>query len=130
MAAAVNGSVLQAEFSLCPRCFLPPGPPIDAMVGLPGGAPLAAWEWDIAAVDLIVREAGGAASDVAGAPLRYNKPDPRFAEGLVIAADPALHRDLIAALGRPTGRQGVRRSFLAPGAASGPCVPRPESRAA
>ena len=64
------------------------------------GAPLEAWEWDVAAVDLIVREAGGAASDVSGAPLRYNKPDPRFVGGLVIASGPALHRDVVAALQR------------------------------
>lgn len=66
----MNGSLLEADFSLCPRCFVAPRPPIDAM------------------------------SDVAGAPLRYNQPEPRFASGLIIAADPVLHRDLVAALQR------------------------------
>jgi len=103
VATAVKGTAIEVEFSLCPRCFLPPHSAIDAMVGLAAGAPLEAWEWDIAAVDLIVREAGGAASDLAGGPLRYNKPDPRFADGLVIAADPVLHRDLFAALRRLPG---------------------------
>ena len=101
VATAVRATVVQADFSLCPRCFVPPSPSIDAMVGLSSGGTLEAWEWDIAAVDLIVREAGGAASDLTGAPLRYSKPDPRFAEGLVIAADPGFHRDLLATLGGP-----------------------------
>lgn len=105
VAAALNGSLLQADFSLCPRCFVAPRPPIDAMVGLPAGAPIDAWEWDIATIDLIVREAGGAASDVAGAPLRYNQPEPRFASGLIIAADPVLHRDLVAAFRRSAARR-------------------------
>ena len=97
VATSLNGSLLQADFSLCPRCFLAPRPSIDAMVGLPAGAPIDAWEWDIATVDLIVREAGGAASDLAGAPLRYNQPEPRFASGLIVAADAVLHRDLVTA---------------------------------
>ena len=100
VAARLNGSLLEADFSLCPRCFVAPRRSIDAMVGLPAGAPIDAWEWDIATIDLVVREAGGAASDVAGAPLRYNQPDPRFASGLIIAADPVLHRDLVAAFQR------------------------------
>ncbi len=41
-----------------------------------------AWEWDVAAGDLIVAEAGGVAKTVAGAPTRYNNPHPQLA-GLV-----------------------------------------------
>src|SRR5262249_5091580 len=74
---------------------------IDAMVGLPAGPPVEAWEWDIAPADLIVREAGGAATDLDGAPLRYNRAEPRFGSGLIIAADAALHRRLLAALRPP-----------------------------
>jgi myo-inositol-1(or 4)-monophosphatase len=105
VAAALHGSLLHADWSLCPRCFLAPRPSIDAMVGLPSGAPIEAWEWDIAPIDLIIREAGGAATDVAGAPLGYNQPEPRFASGLIIAADPAFHRDLVAAFGRSAARR-------------------------
>jgi fructose-1,6-bisphosphatase/inositol monophosphatase family enzyme len=47
-----------------------------------------------------VREAGGASSDLTGAPLRYNNVEPRFAGGLIVAADPVLHRDLLEALRR------------------------------
>jgi fructose-1,6-bisphosphatase/inositol monophosphatase family enzyme len=95
---AVDGRLLQPTFSLCPRCFLPPSPAIEAMIGLPTAAPIAAWEWDVAPADLIVREAGGAATDLTGGPLRYNQPEPRFGSGLIIAADQGLHRNLIAAL--------------------------------
>ena len=68
-----------------------------AILGLSAGRPLDAWEWDIAPTDLIVREAGGVATDLAGAPLRYNRSVPRFASGLVVAADPVLHRSLVEA---------------------------------
>jgi 3'-phosphoadenosine 5'-phosphosulfate (PAPS) 3'-phosphatase len=98
VAGTLGARLLQATFSLCPRCFLPPSPSIEAMVGLPVGAPIEAHEWDIAPADLIVREAGGAATDLAGAPLRYNQPVPCFGAGLVIAADRGLHRRLVAAL--------------------------------
>lgn len=47
------------------------------------------WEWDIAAAALIAREAGAAVTDAFGAPLNYNKRDPR-AFGLLISA-PGIH---------------------------------------
>lgn len=48
-----------------------------------------AWEWDIAAGELIAREAGLQTSDASGAQLRFNQPTPRAA-GLLVAA-PTLH---------------------------------------
>ncbi|WEK45561.1 MAG: 3'(2'),5'-bisphosphate nucleotidase CysQ [Candidatus Andeanibacterium colombiense] len=51
------------------------------------------YEWDIAAATLIAREAGASVSDAFGAPLAYNKPDPR-AFGLLVSA-PAIHRAAI-----------------------------------
>lgn len=50
------------------------------------------WEWDIAAGDLILREAGGLCTDRAGQPLRFNNAHPRL--NGVIAAGPALHARL------------------------------------
>lgn len=47
-------------------------------------------EWDIAAAALIAAEAGATVTDAAGAPFRFNKPDPR-ALG-VLVAPPGLHR--------------------------------------
>jgi myo-inositol-1(or 4)-monophosphatase len=54
------------------------------------------WEWDIAAGDLILREAGAVTSDRRAAALRFNNPVPRL-DG-VLAANPALHGALHAAL--------------------------------
>ncbi len=47
------------------------------------------FEWDIAAATLIAREAGARVTDAFGAPLNYNKSDPR-AFGLLVSA-PAIH---------------------------------------
>lgn len=47
------------------------------------------WEWDLAAGDLIARQAGAVVTDRAGQAVRYNSPAGR-AQGLVAAA-PALH---------------------------------------
>ncbi len=54
------------------------------------------YEWDIAAAALIAREAGAAVTDAFGAPLGYNKRDPR-AFGLLVCA-PAIHGDAVAHL--------------------------------
>ena len=54
-------------------------------------------EWDFAAPDLIVREAGGAFTDVGGRRFGYNMPDARNGGGL-LAAGPALHERVLAAL--------------------------------
>lgn len=47
------------------------------------------WEWDIAAGDLIVRQAGGRVTDRLGAPLRFNSPHP-MTKGCHAAGE-ALH---------------------------------------
>jgi myo-inositol-1(or 4)-monophosphatase len=47
------------------------------------------WEWDIAAGDLILREAGAACTDKTGAPLHFNNPHPTV--NGVIAAGPVVH---------------------------------------
>jgi myo-inositol-1(or 4)-monophosphatase len=55
------------------------------------------WEWDIAAGDLILREAGAVTSSRTGAPLRFNNPRP-LVDG-VVAACPGLHAEILTALG-------------------------------
>jgi 3'-phosphoadenosine 5'-phosphosulfate (PAPS) 3'-phosphatase len=45
----------------------------------------------------LVHEAGGSLSDAAGAPIRYNRPDPRH--GALIAAAPGLARAAIGPVG-------------------------------
>ena len=53
-------------------------------------------DWDLAAADVILREAGGRISDRHGAALVYNKPEARQAS--MIAAGPELHAEIIARL--------------------------------
>ena len=53
-------------------------------------------EWDLAAGDLLLREAGAVVTDMRGAALNYNNPAPRRS-GLVAAA-PALHDAIMAQL--------------------------------
>ncbi len=50
------------------------------------------WEWDIAAGDLILREACARTSDRSGAALRFNNPTPQV--NGIVAANPALHHSL------------------------------------
>src|SRR6185295_15003351 len=50
-------------------------------------------DWDLAAADLLVHEAGGALTDFAGRPLTYNGPEATY--GALIAAGPARHAALI-----------------------------------
>jgi myo-inositol-1(or 4)-monophosphatase len=51
-------------------------------------------DWDLAAADLIVREAGGRVTTAAGAALRYNAPSPRHTS-LLAAAPGAFDRILV-----------------------------------
>lgn len=55
-----------------------------------------AWEWDIAAGDLILREAGAVVTDRRGNPLQFNNAHP--AQDGVIAANPAIHQQVLSAL--------------------------------
>lgn len=50
-------------------------------------------DWDLAAGDLIVREAGGIASDIGGASLRYNGAVPH--QRSIVCAGPKLHSNLL-----------------------------------
>jgi myo-inositol-1(or 4)-monophosphatase len=57
-----------------------------------------ACDWDIAAADLILYEAGGCLSDLAGHALIYNGSDPRH--GVLLAAPRRFHGELVAATQR------------------------------
>ena len=61
---------------------------LDAAFASPGSH-----DWDLAAADLLVHEAGGGMTDFAGRPLRYNAR--RIRHGALIAAGPARHGTLI-----------------------------------
>jgi 3'-phosphoadenosine 5'-phosphosulfate (PAPS) 3'-phosphatase len=74
------------------RRFIPPDPLTDALIGVRvDDRQTYAWEWDFAAPDLIMFEAGGAVTDLRGAVHRYNKPNPANVGGIVLSADPATH---------------------------------------
>ncbi len=55
-------------------------------------------DWDIAAADLVVREAGGVCTTANGEAFRYNEPSARHPD--LIAAPPALHAELLALVRR------------------------------
>jgi myo-inositol-1(or 4)-monophosphatase len=50
-------------------------------------------DWDLAAADLLVHEAGGALTTLAGEPLTYNRPEPRH--GMLVAAGRDRHAALL-----------------------------------
>ncbi|RKF16266.1 3'(2'),5'-bisphosphate nucleotidase CysQ [Roseovarius spongiae] len=54
------------------------------------------WEWDVAAGDLILREAGAVTSNRRGGALRFNNPVPQV-DG-ILAANPLLHAAMLDAL--------------------------------
>ncbi len=54
------------------------------------------WEWDVAAGDLILREAGAATSDRGGRKLQFNNAVPKL--NGILAANPMLHRKIAGAL--------------------------------
>jgi 3'-phosphoadenosine 5'-phosphosulfate (PAPS) 3'-phosphatase len=77
------------------RNFAPPDNQYDALIGITS---LLGAEWDFAATDLIIHEAGGRMTDIAGHLHRYNKPDVQNQNGVVVSVDPATHQRIIEAL--------------------------------
>lgn len=64
----------------------------DVFIGFPqppGTSP--GQEWDLAAPDLIINEAGGVYSDLYGRLHLYNKKNTHFSGGLLVSADPEIH---------------------------------------
>jgi 3'(2'), 5'-bisphosphate nucleotidase len=64
-------------------------------------------EWDSCGPDAILREAGGAVTDLFGAPLLYNQPDPHHPRGLA-ASNGRAHAAILARV------SPVARSFFSP----------------
>ncbi|MCV6586667.1 MAG: 3'(2'),5'-bisphosphate nucleotidase CysQ [Marinibacterium sp.] len=90
-AGAVPGFARAYRPSLAYRMAVVAQGRFDAMITL-----RPTWDWDIAAGDVILREAGAATSDRNGTPLRFNTPTAQ-SDG-VLAGAPGLHAGLIAAL--------------------------------
>lgn len=87
-----------ATTGFSPRLLLAPRR-IDVMIGVrPGADQTMASEWDFAVADLVIHEAGGRVTDLAGRPFKYNKPMPQNFGGLIAAADSDAHARVLAAL--------------------------------
>ncbi|MFN8592901.1 MAG: 3'(2'),5'-bisphosphate nucleotidase CysQ [Thermomicrobiales bacterium] len=92
------GTQPPAVTGFSPRIFLTPRV-IDVMIGIrPGREQIMASEWDFAAPDLIIHEAGGRVTNLRGDRYRYNKQIPRNVGGLIAAADPETHARVLAAV--------------------------------
>lgn len=69
----VDYTVVHKPNSIALRMAMVAANEADLVAGLRWGA-----EWDIAASSLIAQEAGARVTDALGAPIRFNKPDPRI----------------------------------------------------
>lgn len=96
LAERAGGLGRASSTGISPRTFLSAG--VDAIVGISASVrPIIAKEWDIAPLDLIVREAGGWSSDLSGRSLQFNKPDPFFPSGILLARTGELGLQLVRA---------------------------------
>ncbi len=100
VASRLGGSTIAVSpLGVTVRRFIPPACEADALVGINARDSFAmAWEWDFAAPELIVSEAGGVASDLWGRPHLYNKPYPRNIGGILLSVDLTTHRRILEAL--------------------------------
>lgn len=93
--AAIIGS---SNIGFSPRIFLSPRE-FDAMIGIRAGSnQVMASEWDFAVTDLVIGEAGGVVSDLAGQLFAYNKPIPTNNGGLVASVSEVVHERLLKAI--------------------------------
>ncbi len=77
-----------------PRAWYPEtgGPEYEAFLGIgrgPNGATVGG-EWDLAAPDLILHEAGGRFTDELGRTITYNKDEVAISHGIIAVVDPAM----------------------------------------
>lgn len=104
-----NGAIV-SDVGVTVRRFVPSSSLCDTLVGVHvDGRSDYAWEWDFAAGDLIMSEAGGAASNLQGQLHRYNKPNPVNAGGIVMSADPATHQRVLDGLARNLTPEDAKR---------------------
>lgn len=84
------------------RRIMPEGQLADAVIGYKVGRTIEeqtfAWEWDFAAPDLIIGEAGGKMTDLLGREHRYNKPTPRNERGVIFSVDPITNARVVDAM--------------------------------
>lgn len=86
------------EIGFQPRAFDDRIRTYDVFVGLwPEGDESIAQEWDLAASDLIINEAGGRFTDMWGRNHQYNKRNTSISGGILTSADVAIHERVLAA---------------------------------
>jgi len=84
------------EIGFQPRAFEDSIRTYDVFVGLwPVGDESIAHEWDLAASDLIVNEAGGRFTDLWGRYHRYNKRNTSISGGILASADAEVHQRVL-----------------------------------
>lgn len=88
-------------------------PSYDAYLGIgpKPGDPSVGSDWDIAAPDLILNEAGGILTDDRGNLIIYNKPEITLQHGIIAATDREIHQRLVVAMQRELmpGEPGLER---------------------
>ena len=102
-----HGMVHKFRPSLAYRLCLVAEGRYDAMLTL-----RPAWEWDVAAGDLIVREAGGVARTTAGGPTRYNNRLPKLAG--MVAGPSSLVENITKAL-QPAAKRPIAELIIPEG---------------
>ncbi len=84
------------------RRLMPGTQEADAVIGYKIGETLDAqtfaWEWDFAAPDLIIHEAGGSMTDLLGHTHQYNKRTPRNEHGVIFSVDSVTNRRVVDAI--------------------------------
>lgn len=89
-----------SRWGVTPREFFPDGR-YDALIGLfEPPTRTVAKEWDFAAPDLFMHEAGGCFTDLTGKRFQYNKPDGKNHGGLLMARDHHTHQRILEELDR------------------------------
>ncbi len=92
------------------RRIMPGSQEADAVIGYKVNETLDgqtfAWEWDFAAPDLIIHEAGGSMTDLLGHTHRYNKRIPRNERGVIFSVDPVTNRRVVDAIALERAVQG------------------------
>ncbi len=83
-----------------PRAFFaldghPPAYEAYLGIGPRPGDPAVGSDWDMAAPDLLIHEAGGMLTDDRGELIQYNKPEVELRHGVIAATDRSIHRRLL-----------------------------------
>jgi myo-inositol-1(or 4)-monophosphatase len=96
-AAGIGHAAIRFVPSLAYRMALVAAAEIDFAIAGPGSN-----DWDLAAADLLVHEAGGSLTDLKGRPLRYNGDEPRHPP--LVASNAGLRRAVTALVAEVDGR--------------------------